>query len=103
MEFVDHQALEGIPNRIDKVDPSEPGFHITRRDREPGVDNQPEHEDSGRRKRTRYRLGSRSDGPEDTRHRESSQERDEEEEEEGTRGATEVGHEVEGGIECDRG
>ena len=66
MKLINHQTFERIPNRIDIIDPSEPGFHITCRDREPGVNDESEHENGRRRKCSCYRLGTRRDRPKDT-------------------------------------
>lgn len=47
IEFVDHQTLEGVPDRVDVVDPAEPYHHAASRDGEASVDDEGQNENGG--------------------------------------------------------
>ena len=101
VELVDHEALEGVGDGVDVVDPAEPDAHAAEGQREARVDHEREQDDGGGRERLGQGARRGADGAEDHGHGQGDAEGEEQEGEEGARGAAQVGEEVEGQVEGD--
>lgn len=102
VEFVDHERLETVTNRVDVADPLGPAQHVAGRDSETSVHDETQDEDGGGCESLNKRAGQRGDRTEEHGHDERQCEGDEDEEEEVAGLSSEVCHEVQDQVESDR-
>ena len=102
MELVDHERFESISNGVQIVQPAEPWLHVACRNCKSGVDDQSQNPHRRRRQSLRESAGRSSNRPENTRHGESRDEGEDPKCEECAGLSTQIAHEVEREIECNR-